>query len=138
MDKISKEKRSEVMRAVRGKDTKIEVSFRKSLWKLGVRYRKNSNKFYGKPDMVNERRKIVIFVDSCFWHGCKSHCRMPKSNLDFWQSKIEKNKERDTVVKKFYKNKGWVCVRVWEHDLIKKDDFEKTAQRIFRIFSKGQ
>jgi len=138
MDKISKEKRGEVMRAIRGKDTKIEIAFRTALWKLGTRYRKNSGKFYGRPDIVNEKRRVVVFLDSCFWHGCSLHCRMPKSHLDFWRGKIKRNKKRDALVNKFYKERDWTCVRIWEHDIINKNDFKKTIKKVSGLFSKGQ
>ena len=70
---FSKNKRSEIMSKVRSKGSKIEIEFRKKLWQAGFRYRKNATKYFGKPDIVLPKYKTVIFIDSCFWHGCKKH-----------------------------------------------------------------
>ena len=91
------------MRLVRSKDTRIEKDFRKAFWKLGYRYRKNVKNYFGSPDIVLKKYKTVIFIDSCFWHGCKKHCRMPSSRRKYWVSKIERNARRDREVKRHYK-----------------------------------
>lgn len=108
------------MSKIGSKDTKIEILFRKALWKKGFRYRKNSSKHFGKPDIVLPKYKTVIFIDSCFWHSCPKHGYLPKSNLGYWRKKFERNKERDCEVKKYYKKIDWKLFRVWEHN-IKKD-----------------
>ena len=123
MDTVSKAKRSEIMARVRSRDSKMEVSFRKELWRRGFRYLKNSVKYFGKPDVVLPKHETVIFLDSCFWHGCEEHCRLPTTRAKFWKDKIERNKRRDDEVNKHYERKGWNVIRVWEHDL-KKKDFE--------------
>ena len=110
------------MSYVKSKDSKIETLFRKELWKSGFRYRKNSGKYFGKPDIVLPKYKTTIFVDSCFWHGCKKHCRIPATNKKYWLNKIERNKERDKEVNKFYKKTGWKIVRIWEHELLEVSD----------------
>ncbi len=128
MDTVSKQKRSEIMSHVKSKDSKIEILFRKELWKAGFRYRKNSSKYFGKPDIVLPKYKTAIFVDSCFWHGCKKHCRLPSVRARFWKKKVGRNKERDKEVGKHYKKIGWRIIRIWEHDLKKKSfqfDFKK-------------
>ena len=116
------------MSKVRNKDSKIEVEFRKKLWKAGFRYLKNSTKYFGKPDIVLPKYKTVIFIDSCFWHGCKKHGSIPETRKKFWTDKIERNKARDKEVNRYYKKEGWKIIRIWEHDLKKKDykfDFDK-------------
>jgi len=119
-DTVSKKKRSEIMSRVKSKDSKIETSFRKELWKQGFRYRKNSNKYFGKPDMVLPKYKTVIFIDSCFWHGCKKHCRMPAAHKDYWDQKVVRNINRDKEVLRHYnKKQGWKVFRIWEHELAK-------------------
>ena len=128
MDVFSKKKRSEIMSKIRSKDTKIEILFRKALWKSGFRYRKNSSKYFGKPDIVLPKYKTVIFTDSCFWHNCQKHGYLPKSNLRYWRKKIERNKERDKEVGRHYKKIGWRLSRIWEHE-IKKDH----ARAVLRI-----
>jgi len=132
-DVVSKKKRSEIMRAVRSKDTKIEVVFRKALWKQGFRYSKNSGKYFGKPDLVLKKFKAVIFLDSCFWHGCKKHCRIPATNKKYWVDKIDRNKKRDKEVNKFYKKTGWKIIRIWEHDISK--DKNKAIKKIIKFIS---
>lgn len=121
-DIFSKAKRSEIMSKVRNKDSKIEIAFRKALWKEGFRYRKNVNSYFGKPDIVLKKYKTVIFVDSCFWHGCRKHCILPVSNKKFWRKKIERNKQRDREVNRYYKKESWNIMRIWEHDLQKNSD----------------
>lgn len=119
-DIFSKKKRSEIMSKVKNKDSKIEVNFRKALWKAEFRYRKNSTKYFGKPDLVLPKHKAVIFIDSCFWHSCKKHGSMPQARRKFWEDKLERNKLRDEGVNEYYRNTGWSIFRIWEHD-IKKD-----------------
>lgn len=121
MDTVSKKKRSEMMSRVKSKDSKIEVSFRKELWRHGFRYRKNSNRYYGTPDIVLPKYKTVIFIDSCFWHGCRKHGSLPSTRKIFWKKKLERNRERDKEVIRYYKKMEWKIIRIWEHDLKKKD-----------------
>ncbi len=118
-DIFSKKKRSEIMSKVKSKDTKIEIEFRKSIWKSGFRYRKNPSGYFGNPDLVSKKQKTAIFIDSCFWHGCKKHCRLPSTRKSYWLPKIKRNKQRDKEVNRHYKRLGWKIIRVWEHDLKK-------------------
>ncbi|OGZ93515.1 MAG: hypothetical protein A2528_02830 [Candidatus Staskawiczbacteria bacterium RIFOXYD2_FULL_37_9] len=100
-----------------------ETRLEKSVWKIlsehKIRYRKNSSKHFGKPDIVVASKKLVIFIDSCFWHGCKKHCRIPEAHRDYWVKKINRNKKRDKEVNAYYKKLGWKILRVWEHDIPK-------------------
>lgn len=70
VDNVSKEARSQNMRAIRSRGTQLEVLVLKELWKKGIRFRKNVKKLFGSPDIAIQKYKIVIFIDSCFWHGC--------------------------------------------------------------------
>ena len=117
MDIFTKAKRSEIMSRVKNKDSKIEVLLRKSLWRKGFRYRKNVTKYFGKPDIVLKKHKTVIFVDSCFWHGCKKHGSMPQTRKEFWKQKLARNKARDVEVNRRYKKEDWKMVRIWKHDI---------------------
>ena|SRR3989344_1110582 len=131
-DIFSKEKRSEIMSKVKNKDSQIEIGFRKELWKEGFRYGKNSARYFGKPDLVLPKYETVIFIDSCFWHGCRKHGSMPKTRESFWKTKIERNKKRDAEVSRYYKKLGWKIFRIWEHDLKKNGrgfDFRKIKTR---------
>lgn len=118
-DIVSKQRRSEIMSSVKSKDSKIEQIFRAALWRAGYRYRKNARGYFGKPDAVLKKHKVVVFVDSCFFHGCRTHGRLPASNKKYWKDKIERNKIRDREVNRHYKKTGWRVVRVWEHGINK-------------------
>lgn len=120
------------MSRIRNKETKIEIQFRKELWKAGLRYRKNASGYLGKPDVLLKKYKTVIFVDSCFWHGCKRHGTMPKTRKKYWEAKIKRNKERDKEVSKYYKKLGWKVIRIWEHEL-KKDPHKIIDSVIVKI-----
>ena len=128
VDTVSKKKRSEIMSAVRSKNTKIEINFRKELWRRGYRFRKHYNKLIGKPDIAMVKNKIAIFIDSCFWHGCPHHCRMPHSNRAYWNTKIKRNKRRDREVVKWYKKNHWNIFRFWEHEI--NNDMSECVQKI--------
>lgn len=131
-DNLAKEKRSEIMRRIKSHDSKIEVLFRKTLWKKGLRYRKNSAKYFGKPDLVLKKYKTVIFIDSCFWHGCKTHLRMPKTRIEYWNAKISRNIKRDIEVNEYYKKIGWKLFRLWEHQISNKANIEEEASKIIQ------
>lgn len=118
-DTVSKKKRSQIMSRVKSKDSKIEMDLRKALWKKGFRFRKNASNYFGKPDIVLPKYKTVIFVDSCFWHGCRWHCRMPSTSQAYWKKKIDRNRERDKKVTKYYKKENWKVFRIWEHEIEK-------------------
>lgn len=135
-DTVSKEKRSEIMSKVKSKDTKIEVLVRKWLFANGFRYKKNDKRFPGTPDIVLPKYKTIIFVNGCFWHGhegCKLN-RMPKSNVEYWRSKIDKNIENDKKNQNLIRALGWNVIVVWECELKgdPKDYLEKLACKIRR------
>ena len=117
MDNVTSQKRSQIMKAVRSTESQIEVAFRKALWNSGYRYRKNAKNYFGRPDVVLKKYKTVIFIDSCYWHGCDKHCRIPSTRQDYWMEKINRNKKRDVEVSAHYMQKGWNIIRIWEHDL---------------------
>jgi DNA mismatch endonuclease, patch repair protein len=135
MDVFSKKKRSEIMSKIRSKETKIEILFRKALWEKGFKYRKNSRKHFGKPDIVLPKYKTVIFIDSCFWHNCPKHGYLPKSNLKYWRKKIERNKERDGEVNRYYKKLKWKIIRIWEHNLLNTKKSSGNIEKIIKTLS---
>jgi DNA mismatch endonuclease (patch repair protein) len=115
VDIVSPEKRSAMMAGIRGKDTKPEIAIRKALFALGWRYRIHDKRLPGKPDLVFPRRKAVIFVEGCFWHGHDCHLfKMPSSRQEFWHSKIEGNRQRDIRVRAELHTLGWRHLTVWE------------------------
>ena len=118
MDVVDKKTRSNIMRKIKSKNTKFEINFFTFLQDQGY----NNLIFhpidvYGKPDIVHYDAKIAIFLDSCFWHGCPEHLRLPKTNRKYWDTKIKKNKIRDKKVTDKLSNEGWIVMRVWEHSI---------------------
>lgn len=133
-DIFTKEKRSEIMSKVKSKDSKLEVEFRRKLWEQGFRYRKNVKSYFGKPDLVLKKYRTVIFIDSCFWHGCKKHCKLPTTNIVFWEKKIINNRKRDIEVSRYYKKNNWLVVRIFEHDLKNSLKEEKVFKSIVKNY----
>jgi len=121
MDRLSPEQRKRTMQAVKSKDSKMEITLRKALSRLGYRYRKNHRRIFGTPDIVFVSKKIAIFCDSNFWHGYdwKNKKREIKSNRAFWYRKIERNINRDKEVTKVLRKEGWTVLRFWEHEIQK-------------------
>ena len=121
MDVLTKEQRSKNMKAIKAKDTKIEILLRKALWNKGYRYRKNYNKLIGQPDIVLSKYKIAIFCDSEFWHGKDWEIRKNniKTNSEFWINKIEGNMKRDQIVNEKLQNDGWKVLRFWGEEIVK-------------------
>ncbi len=137
MDSITPEHRSWNMSRIRGKDTKIEVEVRKYLFAKGFRFRKNDKRFPGKPDVVLPKYKTVIFVNGCFWHmheGCKQG-RLPKSNLDYWREKLEKNVSNDKLHEQQLTEMGWNTITLWECEL--KRDFEGTMTSLINTLQQN-
>lgn len=134
MDIFDKAKRSEIMSKVRSKETKIEKAFRKSLSIKGLRFRKNSPHHFGTPDVIFVSRKLAVFVDSCFWHGCNKHFRLPSQNKAFWRKKIDRNIARDKEVIRHYRKMKWNILRIWEHEL--KRDPDKAADKVLKVLGK--
>ncbi len=121
MDKLTPEQRRKNMRAIKSKDTKIEVVLRHELWKRGFRYRKNARNVFGHPDIVFVSKKIAVFCDSEFWHGYDWNIRKAniKSNRSFWISKIERNMVRDKEVNEYLTSHGWRVLRFWGEQILK-------------------
>ena len=117
----TKEQISYNMQQVKNKDSKIEVLLRKELWARGLRYRKNVNRIYGKPDIVFIGKKVAVFCDSEFWHGYNWEERKKdfKSHQEFWIPKIERNMERDAEVTAKLESEGWTVIRFWGNEIKK-------------------
>ncbi len=115
-DIFSADKRTEIMKKVRTKDTGCELVVRKMIYAMGYRYRLHKKSLPGKPDIVFSGRKKVIFVNGCFWHGHSgcSRGKLPEANVSFWQKKIEGNKLRDVKVVKQLKKIGWQSLIIWQ------------------------
>lgn len=122
------------MKSAKPRDTVPEKALRSELHKRGLRYRvdvrpiKNLNR---RADIVFRFAKIAIFVDGCFWHGCPKHGTQAKSNAEFWENKIKRNRERDEETNQLLKKAGWKVIRVWEHE-----NPEKASAKIQKIVLK--
>lgn len=118
MDNITVLRRSENMRRIRSKNTMPEIMVRKGLHARGYRYKLHVNDLPGKPDLVFPKYSAVIFINGCFWHGHNCHLfRLPKSNVDFWENKISRNKELDEQHLNQLAAMGWRVGIVWECSL---------------------
>lgn len=135
MAKKTQEQISFNMKQVKNKDSAIEVLLRRELWCRGLRYRKNVNRIYGKPDIAFIGKKVAVFCDSEFWHGHNWEERKNdfKSHQEFWIPKIERNMERDREVNEKLISEGWVVLRFWGKDIKKNtaqcaDQIEKVVR----------
>ena len=134
VDNLSPEMRSWNMSQIRCKDTKPEKILRSLLHNKGYRFRLHSKNLPGKPDIVLRKYKTVIFVHGCFWHrhvGCK-FAYTPKTRVDFWSKKFERNIQRHNKVEQKLKDLGWKVFVIWECEI---KDHDKIADRIKNIFS---
>ena len=121
-DTKSPEERSRNMSRIRSEDTKPEMIVRRALWHAGFRYRLHRKDLPGHPDIVMAGRRIVIFVQGCFWHaheGCKK-ATVPSSRREYWLPKLERNRRRDQEAKEALLTAGWRVLWVWECALSKK------------------
>ena len=104
------------MSRIRGTNTKLELILKDSLEKKQFIYQP---KEYGKPDFINYKKMIVVFIDGCFWHKCPKCYAPPKSNKRYWLPKIEKNAERDKKNARKLRRNGFKVIRIWEHEALR-------------------
>ncbi len=117
-DVFSKKKRSEIMSRVRSKGNKATEKKLASLFREnGIKGWRRNYSLFGSPDFVFLKNRVAVFVDGEFWHGHPTLGQIPKTNTEFWRNKIERNKTRDRLVNETLKEKGWVVVRIWQHEL---------------------
>lgn len=122
-DIFTKTKRSDVMSLIRGTGNKAtELRLIQIFRANGITGWRRGSKLQGKPDFVFPMLKTAVFVDGCFWHGCPKHATWPRTRAAFWKAKIEGNRARDRKVNRLLKTKGWKVVRVWEHELRRRDE----------------
>lgn len=127
-DVFNKRKRSQVMAAIRSTgNLATELRLAAILRAHRITGWRRHQPLPGKPDFVFRRERLAIFVDGCFWHGCRWHLRMPQDNRSYWQRKIARNIRRDRETNRLLKRAGWRVLRVWEHALRSSDS---VARRI--------
>ncbi|MGN6227492.1 MAG: very short patch repair endonuclease [Dyella sp.] len=133
-DHVPTEKRSEIMRAVRGKDTRPERLVRSAAHRLGLRFRLHDPRLPGRPDMVLRRWKTVIFINGCYWHrhrGCRK-ATTPKSNVEFWEAKFAGNQKRDQRNYRQLAKLGWRVVVLWQCEV---ESIDKAMARLRALFA---
>lgn len=120
--------RSANMSRIRGTNTTPELRLRKALWNKGIRYRLHVRVEGTRPDLVFASRRLVVFVDGCFWHGCPQHYVRPRSRSDFWADKLAVNTSRDRSQTTRLMEKGWSVLRFWEHEI--DSDLERVVAEV--------
>lgn len=137
MDIWTKKKRSAVMARILAKNTKPEIAVRRLLRSLGYRFQGHRKDLPGKPDIVIKKDKKIIFVHGCFWHF-HSRCidgKMPKSRIEYWQPKLERNVKRDKSNGRLLKKEGWKVLKLWECEIEKK--VKPTIKKINKFLSEN-
>lgn len=130
-DVHTKEQRSRNMAAIKSRGNKTtEQQFLSLLKAAHIHGWRRHYKILGKPDFAFPKQKTAVFIDGCFWHGCKSCFQMPKQNQKFWRNKINQNQTRDRLVNKTLKKEGWHVLRIHEHELKKP---EKVLTKVIRL-----
>jgi DNA mismatch endonuclease, patch repair protein len=111
------------MAAIRGRGNK---DTEESLVKLFRRHKitewRRNQRIFGKPDFVFPKLNLAVFVDGCFWHRCPKHGTQPRGNRSFWKNKFTRNKARDRLVTRTLRAQGWRVLRIWEHELARKNE----------------
>ncbi len=108
------------MQANRSRDTKPEMRLRSLLHRKGLRFRvdiRPVSTVARRADVVFPSERVAVFVDGCYWHGCPLHVRFPRTNAEYWHTKIERNRRRDNKTRRQLRRDGFHVMRVWEHDL---------------------
>ena len=135
MDRLSPEQRSANMRAVRRSDTAPEMAVRRLLFRAGYRYRLHDGALPGRPDIVFNGRRKVVFVHGCFWHGHECpRGRLPKSRVDYWRARVDRNRQRDGRVLAELALVGWEALVVWECETRAE---EELTRRLAQFLSNG-
>lgn len=124
------------MSQIRGKNTKPEILFRKLAWCAGLRGYRIHAKIPGRPDLYFPRKKVAVFIDGCFWHGCEKCNLRPKSNAVFWDNKFRANKVRDAAVAVTLKALKIQMIRFPEH--VMKKNPERCVEKLFKTLEKAK
>ena len=131
----TKTKRSEVMARIRGRGNRSTEGRLAALFRAhGFTGWRRQRPLPGRPDFVFPAGRLAVFVDGCFWHGCPRHGTMPKENRRFWQAKITRNRERDREVRAELRRLGWKVLRVWEHELTRRNE-RRLVARLGRVLN---
>jgi DNA mismatch endonuclease (patch repair protein) len=122
------------MSRIRSRDTRPERALGRQIWRLGGRYRRYAATPVGRPDFVFRSARVAVFVDGCQWHGCPDHYVRPRTRDEFWGKKLSENVARDARQTEQLEARGWVVLRVWEHDV--RRDALAAARRVVEAIKK--
>ena len=130
-------KRSKTMSAIRGKNNhSTELKLRMAFVRKSIKgWTSNAKLILGNPDFFFTKKRLAVFVDGCFWHGCPKCGHFPKSNRAFWKAKILRNRQRDQLVNRKLKRKGIKVIRIWEHSLQRQEELSHTINKILGLLS---
>lgn len=134
MDTLTKKERSERMRKVRSKGNRsTEWRFRSALMRSRIKgWTLHDSSLIGSPDFAFREKKLVVFIDGCFWHGCRKCKRpLPKSNSEYWTRKIHSNIQRARKIRKELTRQNFVVTRIWEHELRSRESLDSLLRRLF-------
>lgn len=106
----------------------MELMLQKALWREGLRYRKHPKVVRSKPDLAFPGRKVAVFVDGCFWHGCPDHYVAPVNNAEFWMRRLRNNQVRDARDDLYLQSAGWTVLRFWECEIV--SDLARVVTRV--------
>jgi DNA mismatch endonuclease, patch repair protein len=120
--------RSQQMARIRQRHTSPETLLRAELWKRGLRYRLHAKTPSGRPDVVFSSKRVAVFIDGCFWHGCPEHYVRPRSKNEFWAAKLSQNVGRDIRQTEELERQGWRACRLWEHEVF--EDVARAASQV--------
>ena len=136
-DVFTKTKRSEVMSRIRGSgNKKTELALIAIFRRNHITGWRRHQKVFGKPDFIFRSKRLAVFVDGCFWHGCPKHYNMPANNRAFWIKKLGANKSRDREVTRSLREKGWNVIRIWEHELSAQNE-KRLVARLLKYLNEG-
>ncbi len=134
MDNLSRADRKKNMQNIRSKNTKPERIIMSRLRRDRIYFAKHVKKIFGTPDIVFRRKKVLVFIDSDFWHCNPDKFVMPKTNIEYWENKFQRNKARDSLVNTKLKETGWKVIRIWESEIYQ--DTDKVMVRILKAIDK--
>lgn len=134
-DVFTRAKRSEIMSRVLGRGNRAtEAALIAILRRCHITGWRRHPTLFGNPDFVFRERQLVVFVDGCFWHNCPKHGTRPATNRSFWRKKLERTSARDRLVNLTLRKNSWRVLRIWQHELTKKNEL-RLAGRLRRLIT---
>ncbi len=134
VDNLTPEQRRKTMQRISSTGTKAERMVMDELERRGYKFVRHDKTLIGKPDIVFLEKRLAVFIDSDFWHGNPKRFIMPKTNVEYWEKKLEGNKKRDRKVNRQLRKEGWNILRIWEYDI--KHNLEYCIDRILKKLKK--